>query len=140
MRERENVPQVVVERGAAGSGVGPFLLGAVLGAAAALLLAPRTGKETQEEIRKRAVRLGEGAERVVRDLQHQFEDRMEQARSEVMERVEALRGAVDTGLEAAQQARTEIEERIDRSRAAYRAAARGADGDVEAELGESGTA
>lgn len=130
MPERDNVPHIIIERAGLGGGVGPFLLGAILGAGAALLLAPRTGKETQREIRERASRLGEGAERVVRDLQHQFEERIDHARGDVMERVEAIRGAVDSGIEAAQHARSELEERIDRSKAAYRASARSSEDDA----------
>ena len=125
MRERDNVPHIIIERGGSGGGVGPFLLGAILGAGAALLLAPRTGKEAQREIRERASRLGEGAERAVQDLRHQFE-----------ERVDAIRGAVDTGIEAAQNARSELEERIGRSKAVYRAAAQGSEEDAGEEAEE----
>ncbi len=140
MRERENVPHIVIERAGRGGGVGPFLLGAILGAGAALLLAPRTGKETQREIKERASRLGEGAERVVRDLQHQFEERMDQARGEMMERVDTIRGAVDTGIEAAQHAKSELEERIDRSKAAYRAAVENSEEDAAEESEEAESA
>ena len=136
MRERENVPHIIIERGGMGGGVGPFLLGAILGAGAALLLAPRTGKETQREIKERASRLGEGAERVVRDLQHEFEERMDQARGEMMERVDAIRGAVDTGIEAAQHARSELEKRIDRSKAAYQASVQNSEEDAGEEAEE----
>src|SRR5690606_22856466 len=55
MPDHENVPYIVIER--EGGGVGPFLWGVLLGAGVALLLAPRSGEETQEEIRLRARKL-----------------------------------------------------------------------------------
>ena len=42
--------------------MGPFVWGALLGAGVALLLAPRSGQETQEEIRRTATRLRTGVE------------------------------------------------------------------------------
>ncbi len=119
MRDRDEIPYIVVERDS--GGVGAFLLGAILGAGVALLFAPRSGEETQREIKERAVRLRDAAEQRVRDVQLQVEERLEQARGEVMERVDAIREAVDSGREAAKEARTELEDRIERSKAAYRA-------------------
>ena len=119
MRDRDEIPYVVVERES--GGVGAFLLGAILGAGVALLFAPRSGEETQREIKERATRLRDVAEERVRDVQHQVEERLHQARGEVMERVDSIREAVDSGREAAQEARTELEGRIERSKAAYKA-------------------
>lgn len=131
MRDRDDVPYIVIER--EGSGVGPFLLGAVLGAGVALLFAPRSGEETQRQIKERASRLGQAAEQIAGDLQQQFEERLDQARGEVMQKVEAIRGAVDLGREAAQQAKDELEDRISRSKAAYRAGVEGAGEGIEEE-------
>ena len=50
MRDREDVPTIVVERDSGGAGAGAFLLGALLGAGIALLFAPKSGAETQEEL------------------------------------------------------------------------------------------
>ncbi len=119
MRDRDEIPYVVVERES--GGVGAFLLGAILGAGVALLFAPRSGEETQREIKERATRLRDVAEERVRDVQNQVEGRLHQARGQVMERVDAIREAVDSGREAAQEARTELEDRIERSKAAYKA-------------------
>ena len=41
---------IVIDRGH-GGGVGSFLLGALVGAGVALLMAPKTGEETQAELR-----------------------------------------------------------------------------------------
>jgi len=119
MADRDDVPYIVIERG--GTGVGPFIMGALLGAGVALLLAPRSGEETQQEIRRKAAQLRGAAEDKVRTVQRQIEERFEQAREGVMGRVDHLREAVDSGRMAAQEARIDLEERIDRTKAAYRA-------------------
>jgi gas vesicle protein len=119
MADRDDVPYIVIEGG--GNGIGPFIMGALLGAGVALLLAPRSGEETQQEIRRKAAQLRGAAEDKVRSVQRQIEQRFEQAREGVMERVEHVREAVDSGREAAQEARSDLEGRIDRTKAAYRA-------------------
>lgn len=146
MRNREEGPYYVIER-ESGGGVGPFLLGAILGAGAALLLAPRSGEETQKEIKDRAVKLRDTAEEKMREAQAQVEERLERARAELLERVESIREAVESGREAAHEARSDLEGKIERSKAAYRAgvdAARSAaqpesrDHEVESDDGEEG--
>ena len=77
MRDRDDVPYIVIER-ETGGGVGSFLAGALLGAGLALLFAPKTGKETQEELRARAKQLKEVAEERVRDASRQLEERLVQ--------------------------------------------------------------
>jgi gas vesicle protein len=137
MRDRDEVPYIVVER-EGGSGVGSFLLGALLGAGVALLFAPRSGEEMQQEIKERALKFRDAAEDRVKDAQRQIEERMDHARTELMVRVDAVRDAVDSGRDAAREARGELEEKLERSKAAYRAgldaarktAAKG-DGEVE---------
>ncbi len=120
MRDQDGVPYIIVERGN-GGGTGAFLVGALLGAGIALLLAPRSGEETQQDLKERAYRLRDSAEEKVREAQQQVEQRLEQARAEVMERVEHIREAVESGKTTAQEARVELEEKLDRSKAAYRA-------------------
>jgi gas vesicle protein len=120
MRDRDDTPYIVVERGSNG-GVGSFVLGALLGAGVALLLAPRSGEETQQELRRRAIQLKDQAEDRVREVQVQLEERLEEARAELMDRVEQVREAVEAGRESAHDARVDLEERIERSKAAYRA-------------------
>ena len=120
MRNRDEVPYVIVEK-ETGAGVGAFLLGALIGAGAALLFAPRSGEETQQDIKERAPRFRDAAEDRVKEAQKQIEDRMDQARVELMARVDAVREAVDSGREAAREARGELEDKLERSKAAYRA-------------------
>ncbi len=129
MRDRdEDQPYIVIER-EKGSNVGAFLLGALVGAGIALLFAPMSGEETQEEIKKRARKLLQQAEERVRAAQHELESRLDQARAGVQSRVDGVKGAVESGRQAAHDARADLEQRLEQSKAAYRAgidAARGA--------------
>jgi gas vesicle protein len=78
----------------AGSVVLAFLVGAVAGAAVALLYAPATGEETREFLAEKA---REGRERAVKAA--------ERGREAVKEGRENLASAVDRGREAFQKAR-----------------------------------
>lgn len=142
MRDRDDGPYYVIER-QSGGGVGPFLLGALLGAGVALLFAPRTGEETQREIKERATKLRGAAEEKMREAQAQIEERLDQARADLMERVDAVRDAVDSGRHAAREARDELEEKLERSKTAYRAgvdaARKAAKEGSAAEAGEEGS-
>ena len=124
----DDVSYIVIDRDKGGS-VGSFLLGALVGAGIALLFAPQSGAETQEEIRARARRLRAQAEERVRAVQQELESRLEQARAGVQTRIDGVRGAMDQGRQAAREARADLERRLEQSKAAYRAgidAARGA--------------
>lgn len=119
MRDRED-PYIVIEQ-KGGSGVGPFLIGALLGAGAALLLAPYSGEETQEEIRERARRLKSSASDQIRSAQKNIEERLDHTREEIMDRVGTVKNAVESGRQAAREARDDLEHKLERSKAAYRA-------------------
>ncbi|MGD2217100.1 MAG: YtxH domain-containing protein [Gemmatimonadales bacterium] len=117
----DGVPYVVIER--TGSGLIPFVWGALIGAAAALLLAPKSGAETQQELKERARRLREQAEEKAGELQGTLQDAFSQGRRQVEEKYEVARGkvqegrdraqqAVDAGKKAARAARGELEDRM----------------------------
>ena len=123
---------IIIERGASTSPVVPFVLGALLGAGVALLLAPRSGAETQEEIRKAARRLRVAADDRLDDLQDRIGEGLDQARQGIRERVDGIRDrieagrdsvreAVSAGRSAAAEAKDELETRLEQSKAAYRA-------------------
>jgi gas vesicle protein len=120
MKDHEDVPFVVIERNR-GGGTGTFLLGALVGAGIALLLAPKTGEETQEELKQQARKLRAAAEERVKDAQRQLEDRLDVAREGVASRYDEVRDAVNAGRSAAVDAREELELKLERSKAAYRA-------------------
>jgi gas vesicle protein len=136
MKNHEDVPYIVIDRGDSGAGVGSFVLGALVGAGLALLFAPQSGKETQEEIRAQAKKLREVAGDRLVDAQRGIEDRLESVRDEVKSRVEMVKDAVDSGRDAARSARSDLEEKLERSKAAYRAGIAAARDSVEGESEE----
>ena len=120
MRDLDDNPYIVIERDG-GGGLGSFVLGALVGAGLALLFAPQSGEETQEEIKARALKFKDVAKDRVRDAQTNIEGRLSTAREHVQSRVESVREAVDSGRKAATDARSDLEEKLERSKAAYRA-------------------
>jgi gas vesicle protein len=120
MRDHDDNPYIVIER-EGGGGFGSFVLGALVGAGLALLFAPKSGEETQEEIKTRALKFRDAAQERVREAQTTLEDRLSVARENVQARVESVKEAVDSGRKAASEARTDLEGRLERSKAAYRA-------------------
>ena len=120
MRDQDDGPYIVIERDG-GGGLGSFVLGALVGAGLALLFAPQSGEETQDEIKTRALKLKDVAQDKVRDAQGSLETRLAAARENVQDRVESVKEAVDAGRKAALDARGDLEEKLHRSKAAYRA-------------------
>ena len=126
----DDEPAVIIERHS--GGVGSFLLGIAIGAAAALLLAPQSGAETRRDIRRRARRAQRAAEDIAGDITTRVNDTFEHARDRVEHGIDTARQAIDlkkrqvsrameAGRAAAQQARDELERRIAETKAAYNA-------------------
>lgn len=124
-------PYVIVEK--QGSGFAAFMLGAAVGAVTALLFAPKSGRETQQDLRDGARRLREGAEERIGEIRGgvergyqkaraEVEDRVETARDTVRDRRERAEEALKAGKDAASRARSDLEKRVAESKAAYRAA------------------
>lgn len=114
MANHDDLPYIVIER-RSGS-FGSLVLGALLGAGAALLLAPRSGRETRDDIRSNALRLRDRAEDAVRGVT----DTIGGVRGEVEGRVEAARDAFEAGRRAARETRREMETRVQEVRAGVR--------------------
>jgi gas vesicle protein len=119
MADHDDVPYIVIERRS--GGIGAFLWGALVGAGVALLLAPRTGEETRDELRSGVRRIRDRAERTVRDLQSTVADTIDGVKTEVSTRVEAARDAFEAGREAARETRSDMERRVHETRARVRA-------------------
>jgi gas vesicle protein len=136
MRNQDETPTIVIERDS-GGGVGAFLLGALVGAGIALLLAPKSGVETQEDIKRQARKLRSAAEERVREAQRQIEERLGEVREGVQTRLDNVKEAVTAGRSAASDARTDLEKRLQRSKAAYRAGVQAAREAIAAEEGET---
>jgi gas vesicle protein len=126
----DDEPAVIIERHS--GGVGSFLLGIAIGAAAALLLAPQSGAATRREIRRSARRAKRAARDIAGDITTSVNDTFEQARGRVEHGIDTARQAIDlkkrqvsrameAGRAAAQQARDELERRIAETKAAYNA-------------------
>ena len=96
-------------------------MGALVGAGLALLFAPQTGEETQEEIRERARKLRIAAEQRVKEAQLHLEDRMDAVRGGVQSQVGLVKDAVESGRQAAEAARSDLGAKLERSKAAARA-------------------
>jgi len=135
MRNQEEGPYIVIERDG-GSGVGAFLIGALVGAGIALLLAPKSGAETQEDLKRQARKLRTAAEERVREAQRQIEERLGDVREGVQSRLDGVKDAVSAGRSAATEARSDLEQRLQRSKAAYRAGVQAAREAIAADDGE----
>jgi gas vesicle protein len=96
MPDYDDFPYIVIEKRSAG--LGPFIWGAIIGAGAALLLAPRPGVQTQEDIRR-------GVRRV-QSTYHRTRERIEDG-------IETVRGSVDTVREQIDNVRDRFDARAD---------------------------
>ncbi|MDX1674230.1 MAG: YtxH domain-containing protein [Longimicrobiales bacterium] len=133
---------VIIEHRSGGS-FGTFVWGLLIGAAAALLYAPKSGRETREELSESVARLRDEAEGRVREVQDTVTEVVEDARRQFEEGVGAARHAVETGRQAVRESRQEVERRVEESKQAFQAgydAARAAATDGEPEAGEGGDA
>ena len=86
--------------GAASTVLLAFLSGAVLGAVAALLLAPQSGRESREQLRGYARRAEEGLREVTGKASEVVEEAIEKGREFVKEKKSALAEAFEAGREA----------------------------------------
>jgi gas vesicle protein len=134
-RDQDEGPYIVIERDR-GGGTGSFVLGALVGAGLALLFAPKSGAETQAELKEHARKLRTAAEERVRDAQRQLEERLGDVREGVQTRFDGVKDAVSTGRSAATDARADLERKLQRSKAAYRAGVQAAREAIAAEGGE----
>lgn len=76
-RSEQEERVVYVERERGGSGLGALLIGVVIGAGAALLLAPMTGEETRARLKREARKATRRAKDFVEDISETVAERME---------------------------------------------------------------
>lgn len=128
-REYDDERVVIIERDG-GNRLGMMLLGLAIGAGAALLFAPASGRETRERISREARRAGRRVKDVTDELGEKLADEAERARGVVDDcvgrardavgsRVQAVSDAVAAGREAAAGARAEIERAVADTKRAY---------------------
>lgn len=82
-----------------------FLIGGLIGAGIALLMAPQSGQETREMLRDRGVELKEKAKDTAEDTKH----RAERVLEETKDRAESLR---HRGQEMMQETRDKVESEV----------------------------
>lgn len=95
--------------GSSGLFVGGFVLGAAIGAVTGLLLAPRSGRETRQFLKKSADALPELAEDLSTSVQLQADRLSETALKNWDGTLARLKEAIAAGLEASEQERQEFE-------------------------------
>lgn len=71
-----------------------FLLGGMIGAGVALLLAPQSGEETREMLRERSIELKGRAEQAATDFRSKAETTLQEGRERIDEAVETARKRV----------------------------------------------
>lgn len=99
---------------------GTLIWGILVGAAAALLFAPKSGRETREELTASFYRLRDDAELRIQEVQDTVNTTVEDVRRQFDEGVTTARRAVESGREAARASREEVERRMRESGEAFR--------------------
>lgn len=99
---------------------GTFVWGLLAGAAAALLFAPKSGRETRDELTESFYRVREEAEHRLRDVQDTVTTTVDDVRRQFDEGVDTARRAVESGREAARTSREQVERRMRESGDAFR--------------------
>ena len=87
-------------RGDATGYLGWFLLGTVVGAGVALLLAPQAGKETREALSEKGSELAKRAQDVTGDFQVRASELLEKGREAIKEQSQRLASAFEAGRQA----------------------------------------
>jgi gas vesicle protein len=131
---------VIIERRT--GNFGTFVWGLLAGAAAALLFAPKSGRETRDELNESFYRLRDRAETRAREVQVTVNDTVEDVRRQIEEGFDSARRAVESGREAARASREQVERRMRDSGRAFRAgydAARSSSATDGAETGSADT-
>lgn len=116
--------QLLVVEQKAGLGIGTFLLGLAIGAGAALLLAPASGQETRDRIRRQVRRAGTRMRDAVDDVGDELTDRLDRARDTMAARAQRMADMMDVGRDAVRDARDDLERAVEESKRAYAEARR----------------
>lgn len=109
---RDESERYIVIQDRSSNAVGTFLIGVAIGAGAALLLAPRSGKEARAEISRRVRRARGSVAHTFQDARERVEERLESARAMVERRRQQVADAVEAGRTVARDARGELHEKL----------------------------
>ncbi len=119
---------VIVDREDGGNALGAFVLGAVLGAGLALILAPQSGAETRRTLKVQARKAAGATRKAAGSVAEKVSSAYAQARAELEMRLDVAHTTIDgkreeveramaAGREAARQAREDVQRRIAEQRA-----------------------
>lgn len=109
---------VIIERRT--GNFGTFVWGLLVGAAAALLFAPKSGQETRDELAGTFDRLRDEAEGRVREAQETVSHTLDDARHQFAQGMESARRTMETGREAMRASADEVQRRVRESSEAFR--------------------
>jgi gas vesicle protein len=98
----------MAENKCAGDFVAGFMVGALVGAAAALLFAPMSGEETRGMIREKGVELGQRADEMSVEARKKAEELQVQAKERAGALQERVKVAVDEGKATAVRTKEEL--------------------------------
>ena len=88
-----------------------FLGGAAVGAVAAFLMAPQSGRESREQLREYARRAGENLREATDKAGHTWQTAVEKGRDVVQEQKSILKEALDAGRDAMRRQGEQAEQR-----------------------------
>ena len=88
------------DRNDTGGYLGWFLLGGLIGAASALLLAPKTGREIRDQLLERGNEFARRAQEVANDAQGRAGDWLDKSRELFEEQTQRLMSAFEAGKDA----------------------------------------
>jgi|SRR5687768_5082469 gas vesicle protein len=88
-----------------------FLGGAAVGAVAAFLMAPQSGRESREQLKAYARRAGENLREATDKAGHTWQTAVEKGRDVVQEQKTILKEALDAGRDAMRRQREQAEQR-----------------------------
>jgi len=88
-------------------------LGAIIGAAAGLLFAPKAGTETREDIKKAAEDLRDRAEGVIGELSTSVDELVQKTRGVIDTTKAKVQDAIETGKQAMAEKRQELEKQAE---------------------------
>lgn len=95
------------ERGSGGFFTG-FFIGAIAGAAVALLFAPASGDETRDFIRQKSIELKHQADELAEEAAHHAEEIRTKSQAFLDEQKKRLQEAIDEGQKAAARRKAEL--------------------------------
>jgi gas vesicle protein len=89
-----------------------FGVGALIGAAAAILLAPQSGVETRQDLTELTSKVKERADEMISELKQNLDELSAKSRELVDSTRERVEAAIQAGKEAAQEKKSELQAQV----------------------------